>query len=154
MFHFVSTAKARRTALFLAGSTLATLLSTGIAPAQNNFLDDGGVEDQILVAVRRNTPVEPPLEHREGLVEGQRRKRQITIDEKMGLRLQPPADIAGPAHSYVEIGKGLAFLGWIFRVLQRNPADDGRQTRLDAGDDGTGPQQEAGAGQLVFEFAV
>ncbi|HEX3483630.1 MAG TPA: hypothetical protein VHT51_01130 [Micropepsaceae bacterium] len=43
MFNFVPASKTRRIAQFLSGGALAVLLSTGSAPAQNNFLDDGNL---------------------------------------------------------------------------------------------------------------
>jgi hypothetical protein len=43
VFNFVPASKTRRIAQFLSGGALAVLLSTGSAPAQNNFLDDGNL---------------------------------------------------------------------------------------------------------------
>ena len=74
------------------------------------------MEHQILVAVRRYAPVEPPFEHRKSLVEGKRLKRQIAIEEEMRLRLQPAAQVAGPAYANAEIGE--AFCGVVGGVLR------------------------------------
>jgi hypothetical protein len=41
VFNFVSVLKTRRAAQLLCGGTVAVVLSTASAPAQNNFLDDG-----------------------------------------------------------------------------------------------------------------
>ena len=52
-------------------------------------LDHGGVDDQVLVAMRGNAPVQSPLEQRERLACRERLERRIGVEAKQRLRPDP-----------------------------------------------------------------
>ena len=95
------------------------------------------MHDQVLVAVRRHAPIEPPLEHGKGLIRRQRNEGWLTVEEETHLRLEP-APQAGIARDFdVKVGKSIDRANVEIRVDQRNVVDKRGDIGFQTGDQGS-----------------
>jgi len=101
------------------------------------------VDDEVLVAMVRNTPIEPPFEHWKTLRTRQWRKRLRVIEPKHRLSGNPPPYAQRSADAHVEIDKRLVGLNRVLRVVKRDTALDRWQWRPDVCDERSGPQTQA-----------
>ena len=116
------------------------------------FLDDGGVDDQILVGVGRHAPVQSPFEHGKCLLGRQGIERQFAVEIEQRLWPQPSPDVGWWTNSHMEIRELLRLRETVIGVMECDAFADAGQRRLDQRDDRSGAQPDAGTGQSTREF--
>lgn len=99
------------------------------------------MDDQILVTVIGDAPVETPFEHGKSLIRRQGMKRGRVVEKEMHLRLVPAAQIARPIYAHMKVGE-LAFKRMAC-VMQGNSFREQGLRRGNAGNDRTGAQIQA-----------
>jgi hypothetical protein len=93
-------------------------------------LDHGGVQDQVLMGSRRDTPIEPPFEERRRECERKGLEQVLPVDMEENLGTQPSSESRGSTQSRVKIRKSLGIVQDEIRVQQSKTRDHARESRL------------------------
>ena len=109
------------------------------------------MNNEVLVAMARYTPVESPLEHRESLVARQRRKGFGAIEPEHDLPLDPTAKASRALNAHVEVSEAGLGVNGVLRVVQFYTAPHGTKRRANAGDDRPCLQAQPALPQEAFK---
>ena len=115
------------------------------------FFDHGGVDDQELVRVRCDAPVEAPLQHRVRLAKRQRPERGPIVEVEEDLRSDPAPQASRGGDADVEVGEIVRRSERELAVHPRNGVRHRGQRRADAGGERREAKQELAAGEPVRE---
>ena len=107
------------------------------------------MNNEVLMAVAGDAPVESPFEHGKPLISRQRREGRFAIDVEDHLRRDPPSETLWPFDADVEVREASAILGSVVCIVERNAVRDGVQAGANAGDDGSRAQAQAASVQLL-----
>ena len=116
-------------------------------------LEDGRVNNQELMAVAGDAPVESPLEHRKPLISRQRRKARFVVDAEYHLRGDPLAQTLRSIDADAEVCKACDILDGVVRVVERDAVGHGVQAGANAGDDGARAKAQATSVQVLPQRA-
>ena len=112
-------------------------------------LEDSRGNNEVLMAVAGDAPVESPFEHRKPLISRQRRKARFAVDAEHHLLSDPPTQTLRSIDADAEVCKACDILDGVVRVMERDAVNHGVQAGANAGDDGSCAQAQATSLQLL-----
>ena len=111
------------------------------------------MNNQELMAVAGDAPVESPFEHGKPLISRQRREGRFAIDVEDHLRRDPATQTLRPFDADAEVRKARPILDGVVRVVKRDAVNHGVQAGANAGDDGPRAQAQAISVQMLPQRA-